>query len=133
MMLGAGFHVLCSTNMINEYVPQNLGHKISACVFALGAMGFSGMQLLQKYLGNDFVIRRLRRMQILGDIFFLVAAVLVIENSFLLAFPYFANSSSGTYAFYLQYIHNNWVVFLLMAVILEVYTTHRIDSLIKPK
>ncbi len=38
------------------------------------------MQLLQRYEGTNFTIRRLRRMQMLSDVLFLVAALLMFAN-----------------------------------------------------
>ena len=34
----------------------------------------------------------------------------------------------GGYNAYLTYIHNNWVVLLLVAAMLELYSTHRISN-----
>ena len=31
------------------------------------------------------------------------------------------------YLIHLQYVHNNWVIILLIAAILQLYSTHRID------
>ena len=38
--------------------------------------------------------------------------------------------SAGYYT-YIEYVYNKWVVLLLIAAILEVYTTHRLDSELK--
>ena len=89
-------------------------------VFALGALGFASMQMLQRYEGSNFVIRRLRRIMLLSDVLFLVSAVLMFaiqENVFGLS-----------HITYLQYVYNKWVVTLLIAAILQLYTTHRIGN-----
>ena len=49
-------------------------------VFALGSLAFVSMQLLQRYEGSNFVIRRLRRIMILSDVLFLLSALLMIAN-----------------------------------------------------
>ncbi len=41
-----------------------------------------------------------------------------------------SNMSAGYYT-YIEYVYNKWVVLLLIAAILEVYTTHRLDSELK--
>lgn len=63
---------------------------------------------------------------VMGDILFIVAAILLVENVFHLVFPFFAKTIDG-YNAYVHYIHNNWVVALLIAAIFEMYTTHRIS------
>ena len=66
MVVGAGANVLfCS------WAPY---------VFAPGCLLFVAMQLRQRYEGNDFVIRRLRRILIMSDVLFLIAALLMFAN-----------------------------------------------------
>ena len=89
-------------------------------LFALGALGFTSMQMLQRYEGSNFVIRRLRRIMLLSDILFLVSALLMFANQ--------ANVFHLDHITYLQYIYNKWVVTLLIAAILQLYTTHRIGQ-----
>lgn len=54
MAVGAGLYVL----------------KISAAsyIYCLGALAFASMQLLQRYEGSNFTIRRLRRIMIFSDV-----------------------------------------------------------------
>jgi hypothetical protein len=89
-------------------------------IFALGALGFASMQMLQRYEGSNFVIRRLRRIMLLSDILFMVSAVLMFANQ--------ANVFPIDHITYLQFIYNKWVVTLLIAAILQLYTTHRIGQ-----
>ena len=49
-------------------------------VYAIGAIGFASMQMLQRYEGTNFVIRRLRRIMVLSDVLFLLTAVLMFAN-----------------------------------------------------
>lgn len=101
----------------------------SACwIFSVGAVAFSCMQALQTYDGRSFTIRRLRRIMLVGDMFFLLSALLMIENSNRWLFPYFVRNGIEGYNAYLQYIHNNWVVTLLVAAVIELYTTRRISA-----
>ncbi len=88
-------------------------------VFSAGALAFVLMQLRQRYDGNNIAIRRLRRIMIISDILFLVSAFLMFANQ---------NNFLGLNVWdYVTYIHNNWVVTLLVAAILQLYTTHRIN------
>ena len=96
--------------------------------FAVGACLFAAMQMLQRYDGNNFVIRRLRRIMIMGDVFFLLAAVLMVENAYHWLLPLFLKQGINGYNAYITYIHNNWVVLLLAAAVLELYSTHRISN-----
>jgi hypothetical protein len=88
-------------------------------LFALGALGFASMQMLQRYEGQNFVIRRLRRIMLLSDLLFLVSAVLMFASQ--------GNVFHLDHITYLQYIYNKWVVTLLIAAVLQLYTTHRIS------
>ena len=87
-------------------------------VFAPGALLFVAMQLRQRYEGNDFVIRRLRRILIMSDVLFLIAALLMFAHE--------GNFLGIQYMSYIKYVHNNWIVALLVAAILQLYASHRI-------
>lgn len=99
------------------------GAYVFACgwapyIFAMGVIAFVLMQLKQGYEGDNIVIRRLRNIVVMSDIFFLLSAVLMFANmDNLFGFPIL---------FYVQYIHNNWVIALLVAAILQLYSSHRI-------
>ena len=95
--------------------------------FMVGAIAFASMQLKQRYEGTNFTIRRLRKIMIAGDICFLLSGVMMFENSYKLLLPMFIKLSPDMgYLNYLRYFHNNWVVLLLVAAVLELYSTHRI-------
>ena len=87
-------------------------------VYAPGALLFVAMQLRQRYEGNDFVIRRLRRIMILSDVLFLLAALLMFADT--------SNFLGIQYLSYVKYVHNNWIVVLLVAAVLQLYASHRI-------
>ena len=89
-------------------------------VFAIGALAFTSIQFLQRYEGNNFVIRRLRRMMLLSDALFLLSALLMFASM--------GNVFGLSHIDYITYIYNKWVLTLLIAAILQLYSTHRIDS-----
>ena len=92
----------------------------AAYVFAPGALMFAAMQMRQRYEGQNYVIRRLRRMMLLSDILFLVAALLMFANQ--------GNFLRLEYLSYVKYVHNNWIMVLLVAAVLQLYASHRISS-----
>ena len=87
-------------------------------VFSIGALCFASMQMLQRYEGSNFVIRRLRRIQLVSDVLFLVSGLLMIANK--------GNFLGLSYMTYIEYVYNKWVITLLVAAILQLYSTHRL-------
>lgn len=92
-------------------------------VFAMGTIAFVLMQLKQRYLGDNPTIKRLRRLLVISDVFFLASALLMFAN--------IGNFFGLDMLIYVQYIHNNWVITLLIASILQLYATHRISTELK--
>lgn len=72
-------------------------------LFIAGALLFGGAQLADKYTGDSFVVRRLRRQQMLASLLLVATGVLMLTLS-----------------------HNEWVVCLLVAAVIELYTSFRI-------
>ena len=97
-----------------------LGWGSSPYIFAIGALGFSSMQMQQRYEGQNFTIRRLRRMMLLSDVLFLVAALLMFASK--------GNFLGLSYITYIEYVYNKWVIVLLIAALLQLYSMHRIGS-----
>ena len=106
MVVGSGASVL-----LQSWAPY---------VFAPGSVLFAAMQLRQSYDGRLFTIRRLRRIQLLSDVLFLVAALLMLANQ-----SNFLGLDQWTYV---KYVHNNWIVVLLVAAMLQLYSSHRIAN-----
>ena len=95
-----------------------LAWRLAPYVFAVGALCFASMQMQQRYEGQSFTIRRLRRILLLSDVLFLMAALLMLANQ--------GNFFGLSYITYIQYVYNKWVIVLLIAAILQLYATHRI-------
>ena len=97
-----------------------LGWGSAPYIFAIGALGFSSMQMQQRYEGQNFTIRRLRRMMLLSDVLFLVAALLMFASK--------GNFLGLSYITYIEYVYNKWAIVLLIAALLQLYSMHRIGS-----
>ena len=112
MVVGAGCSLLT--------VSHSLAGAAAPYLFFVGAMGFSSMQMLQRYEGTAFTVRRLRRIMLISDVLFLVAALLMVADH--------GNPLHLDHLTYMQYVYRKWVVVLLIAAVLQLYTTHRIGS-----
>ncbi|MBQ9652291.1 MAG: DUF4369 domain-containing protein [Prevotella sp.] len=104
---------------------------IAPWLFLVGAIGFATMQIAQVYEGSDFTVRRLRHMMLISDALILVTALLMVENAYHFTLPLFQQFGMDGVRNYNQYvIHNNWVVTMLIAAILQIYSMHRISSIL---
>ena len=79
--------------------------ELSPVIYTIGAVMFAYVQVMSRYGGKNLVIRRLRRQQILGAVLLVFAGVLMFVTR-----------------------HNEWVLCLTIAAILELYTAFRIPS-----
>lgn len=87
----------------------------AAVLYSAGVLLYAPLRMLQRYEGQNFVIRRLRRQQLLGQLAFLCAACCMIMQAFNFGFAR----------------RNEWVVCLVIGCILELYTTFRIPAELK--
>ena len=95
-------------------------------VFLLGTLAFSIIQAMQLYEGKSLVLHRLKRIQGVADIFFVLSGISMVDTVYAFARQWFSN-----YETYITYFYNKWVIFLLIAALLEIYTTHRISHELK--
>lgn len=102
--------------------------KIMCWVFLVGAILFATCQSMQMYEGRSFVIRRLKRIQGVSNLLFVLSGILMVDTVHHFLLPLFRSGGNDGYYNYMTYVYNKWVVLLLIAAILEVYTTHRISS-----
>ena len=75
----------------------------SPILYSVGAVLFAVPQLMERYEGGDIVIRRLRRQQIFGALLLLMTAFFMFTSK-----------------------HNEWVICLAIAAVLELYTSFRL-------
>ncbi len=115
MVVGAG----CYAFLLIQHV--------AAIVFLVGALLFAGIQIQQRYDGNSVVIRRLRNIMTMADFCFVLAALLMVEEQFGVIRGLFAGHGDA-YVTFVSLTYGKWVVILLIAAILEIYTMHRISN-----
>lgn len=109
-----------------------IGPKVVSIVFFLGTVLFAVMQITQRYEGKVLTMKRLRSIMTVADIAFIISGLLMLEN----AWRFFYNSYVGAtaeafnfdaYRNYMAYVNNKWVVALLIAAVLELYSMNRIS------
>ena len=88
---------------------------IATVLYTVGAVVFCPLQMLQRYDGKNFILRRLRRQQLLGLIAFLCGACCMIMQV-------------GRFGFARR---NEWVVCVTIGCIIELYTAFRIPAELK--
>ena len=96
---------------------------VTCWIFLLGTVLFSVIQAMQIYEGTNIVIKRLKKIQVFADIFFVLAGISMVDTVY-----GFFRSLFENYETYITYFYNKWVVLLLVAAILELYATHRISQ-----
>lgn len=90
-----------------------LFHPLAGLVsFGIGAVLFALMVLRSEYQGTNFVIRRLRRQQLLGCVFLLASVVCMAFQLFRLG----------------MFQRNEWVVSLAISAFILLYTAWRIPA-----
>lgn len=88
-------------------------------LYVVGVLGFVCMQMLARYEGSDFVISRLRRQQLMSDVFFLLSA---------------AAMASQELRFGPSWAHRNvWTLLLIIGCILQLYTAFRLPNELEKK
>lgn len=103
-----------------------LAPSITCWIALTGSILFSTLHMMQAYEGSQLAIKRLKRILNIADLLFVIAGILIVDSTYNFLRPAFENQES-----YITYVYNKWVLLLLIAAILEVYTTHRIDYLLK--
>lgn len=93
----------------------------------LGSILFAAMQACQRYDGPSITLLRLRRIMLAADLLFVLSGLLMTEQTWRIVYAHVATTVGG-YTAWTQLVWNNWVVSLLIAAILEMYTMHRISQ-----
>lgn len=98
MMVGAVALLAGAATMITKWTG-------APYLYCGGALLFVAMQMIDRYEGQDFVVKRLRRQQLLGAVMLLVTGVLMFAER-----------------------HNGWIATLTIAALLELYTAFRMPE-----
>lgn len=101
--------------------------KMMSWVFLVGVTCFSVAQMMQSYEGSELTLKRLKRLQSFADLMFIVSGLLMVDTAYQFLMPLFRTPDGSGYYTYITYVYNKWVVALLIAAVLELYTTHRIN------
>ena len=110
--------------------------QLSALVFTVGALLFAVMQTMQAYLGSNITLRRLKSIMNLAGLLFVLAGVLMVDTAMTNAAladpaanaPQFLSNMFTNWTTYIECVYNKWIILLAIAVVLELYTTHRISA-----
>ncbi len=97
-MTGAGLLLVGAMLQITRW-------ELAPVLYTIGAVLFAYVQVMSRYEGKNLIVRRLRRQQILAAVLLVFAGVLMFVTR-----------------------HNEWVLCLTIAAILELYTAFRIPS-----
>lgn len=81
------------------------GWPLAPYVYCVGALLFAAMQMADRYEGDDYTVKRLRRQQLLGSIMLLVTGVMMFVER-----------------------HNGWIVTLTIAAVLQLYAAFRMPE-----
>lgn len=114
MVIGAGCFVFM------------FAQQIVCWIYLLGALLFAAMQVNQAYEGQNPTIKRLKKIMTFADIFFVLAGLLMVDSANMWLRDSFFDPVT-----YFNLIYNKWVMLLLAAAILEMYSMHRIASELK--
>lgn len=79
--------------------------ELAPIIYIIGSVLFAWTQVSDSYNGKNLIVRRLRRQQIIGAMLLVFTGVLMYTSK-----------------------HNEWIVCLTIAAVLELYTAYRIPS-----
>ena len=90
------------------------------------ALVFSVIQSMQTYEGKSPVIHRLKRIQNVANILFIFAGISMVDTVYT-----FTEKWLGNPQLFYSIFYGKWIVVMLVASILELYTTFRISHEMK--
>lgn len=81
------------------------GWTMAPYLYCVGALLFAAMQMADRYDGDDVIVKRLRRQQLVGSVMLLVTGALMFLER-----------------------HNGWIVSLTIAAVFQLYTAFRMPE-----
>jgi len=100
-----------------------IAQDVACWLFLAGAIMFGGVQIWQDAPADTVTVRRLKRIMNLADLLFIAAGLLMVDTRYM-----FMRGLFGSQIDYIFTLYNKWVLLLLIAAVLEIYTMHRIGS-----
>lgn len=128
MVISTG--LLVASMLMSGHDWASVAAKIVPWTYIIGSVAYVVAQRRDVTDNGTLTLRRLYSIQLVSGICFVLAGLLMVENVYHFLRPLIASSIDG-YFTYIQFVHNNWVVLLLVGAILQMYTTHRITSEMK--
>ena len=120
-LLGGVLMVVGACSFVLKQIYPSLVETTS-WVFLLGTVLFSVIQSMQTYEGKSPVIHRLKRIQNVANILFIFAGISMVDTVY---------TFTEKWQLFYSIFYGKWIVVMLVASILELYTTFRISHEMK--
>lgn len=129
LMVAGAVLVMCAVLVMQED-HRTLTLAVAPWAFLAGTVVYVLVQRLQAEKSASLTVNRLLSIRFLSGICFIVSGLFMVEqyNGFLK--PVLVSDISS-YMLYMQIVHNNWVVLLLIGSLLQLYTSYRLSAEIK--
>lgn len=129
LMVAGAVLVMCAVLVMQEE-HRTLTLAVAPWAFLAGTVVYVLVQRLQAEKSASLTVNRLLSIRFLSGICFIVSGLFMVEqyNGFLKPVVV---SDISSYMLYMQIVHNNWVVLLLIGSFLQLYTSYRLSAEIK--
>lgn len=129
LMVAGAVLVMCAVLVMQEE-HRTLTLAVAPWAFLAGTVVYVLVQRLQAEKSTSLTVNRLLSIRFLSGICFIVSGLFMVEqyNGFLKPVVV---SDISSYMLYMQIVHNNWVVLLLIGSLLQLYTSYRLSAEIK--
>lgn len=129
LMVAGAVLVMCAVLVMQEE-HRTLTLAVAPWAFLTGTVVYVLVQRLQAKKSASLTVNRLLSIRFLSGICFIVSGLFMVEqyNGFLKPVVV---SDISSYMLYMQIVHNNWVVLLLIGSLLQLYTSYRLSAEIK--
>lgn len=129
LMVAGAVLVMCAVLVMQEE-HRTLTLAVAPWAFLAGTVVYVLVQRLQAEKSASLTVNRLLSIRFLSGICFIVSGLFMVEqyNGFLKTVLV---SDISSYMLYMQIVHNNWVVLLLIGSLLQLYTSYRLSAEIK--
>lgn len=126
LMVAGAVAVMCAVLVMPAGLSA-LTLTVAPWAFLVGAAVYVLVQRLQSEKSASLTVNRLLSIRFLSGICFVVSGLLMVEqyNGFLKPVVV---SDISSYMLYMQIVHNNWVVLLLIGSLLQLYTSYRLSA-----